>query len=173
MLNLPVANFALLLIVIGAGDVMSRRIPNRLVLLLALSFLPAANIADMPMAMVAQHVGVGVILLTAGYFLFSLGYLGGGDAKLIAAAGLWFGFPSMIVFLLYAALAGGVVAAATWAWLTTSLEAGLFSSRLRRLLPPFAPVVPYGAGIAAGAILTLPSTWWMTGQPGTAWLTLN
>ena len=40
--------------------------------------------------------------------LFS-GLLGGGDAKVAAAAGLWFGFPPLASYLVYASLFGGAL----------------------------------------------------------------
>lgn len=100
--------------------------------------------------------GLGVLVFTMA--LWMPGWLGGGDAKLLAALALWFGWPSVLTFLLLAVLSGGVLAL------------GLLV--LRRLAPalPVRPgwvasgplaegaPVPYGVAIAAGAFWALPSS---------------
>ena len=46
----------------------------------------------------------------AGMVLFSLNLVGGGDAKLLAAAGLWIGYDQLVPFLLYVTIFGGALA---------------------------------------------------------------
>ena len=46
------------------------------------------------------HVLTGAILLLVGFVFFALGGLGGGDGKLMAAAGLWVGPYDMTFFLI-------------------------------------------------------------------------
>ena len=55
----------------------------------------------------AALVGGGIFLLLA---IISKGALGGGDVKLIAALGLWFGCQKLLNVVLDGAIAGGVVA---------------------------------------------------------------
>ncbi len=105
--------------------------------------------------------GMGVLLLTIA--LWMPGWLGGGDAKLMAAAALWFGWPSVLSFLLLAMISGG------------ALALGLL---LARRVAPALPVrpgwiatgplaegapVPYGVAIAAGAFWALPYSPLMAG----------
>src|ERR1700754_2827323 len=53
---------------------------------------------------------VGVAVLAVGLFLFTFNWIGGGDAKLLAAVSLWAG-PSLILpFFLLTGFAGGVLA---------------------------------------------------------------
>jgi prepilin peptidase CpaA len=145
MLVLSAHLFPLLLTVAAAGDVLSRRISNPLVLLLALAFFPAAWAAGMPLMPMLVHAAVGLGLLVAGFMLFSLGFVGGGDAKLLAATGVWLGLEGLVPFLTMTAVAGGLLAVIL---LVRSLAGGL------------KPSVPYGYAIAAGAILAFSESWW-------------
>lgn len=159
--QLAVLLFPLFVIVAGAGDVMTRRIPNRLVIFVAAGFIPLAISVGMPVWMVGLHFATAIVLLAGGFTLFSFGYIGGGDAKLMAAAGLWLGFPVVLPFLLFSAVAGGLLAAAIGLWFMAHLEAGIRSKRADRLLAELKPDVPYGFALAAGAILATPFSWMM------------
>ena len=76
--------FPALMIVAGAGDVLSMRIPNWLTVLVAVTFLPLALWAGLPPTVLLIHVATGIVALAGGFLLFSLGVIGGGDAKLLA-----------------------------------------------------------------------------------------
>lgn len=152
--------FPLLMIIAGAGDVMTLRIPNRLVICLAILFPPFAWATGMSSLLFGIHLLTAAALLAAGFALFSADLFGGGDAKLLAAAGLWLGFPCVIPFLVITAVAGGVVALAIGALYAVNMEAGMRGSRAALLLSSFRPDVPYGFAIAVGAILTVPLSWW-------------
>ncbi len=89
-----------LLIASAATDLRSRRVPNAIpVLLLGLFAVCALAGAFRPPAVVWQHAAIGAVLLVAGFALYSTGRFGGGDAKLIAVAGLWAGPGDLVVFL--------------------------------------------------------------------------
>lgn len=152
--------FPLLMMVAATDDVLSGRISNRLTLLIALSFFPMAWAAGMPWGTVGLHAGVGLGLLVAGFAAFSLGLLGGGDAKLLGAAGLWFGLTGLAQFLTMTVLAGGLLALAVMAWSLVTFDAELRDSRLLRRIGWLKPSVPYGYAIAAGAIAAFPQSWW-------------
>ena len=107
---LPVILFALLMIAAGVGDMLSRRIPNLLTLTIAVGFFPSAWVAGMAWGMIALNGVIGFVLLLAGFALFSLRLFGGGDAKLIAAAGTWFGVQGLGHFLTMTGFAGGLLA---------------------------------------------------------------
>lgn len=145
----------------GATDVASRRIPNWLTGVTAACFLPFAMATGLPASLLLIHVATAFVLLLLGYALFAFGILGGGDAKMIAVAGLWLGFPCSILFVTFSALAGGVLALAISLWFMSSWEGSVRSVRLARLLSPLAPDVPYGFAIAVGAISATPFSWWM------------
>ena len=148
---------------------MSLRIPNWLTLLTAGLFFPAALLLQMPLAEFGSHILAGVLLFIIGYLLFTFGIFGGGDGKLMAAAGLWFGVSKMVPFLLFTAFAGGVLAVAVIAWSVVMMSweiegdtapfAG-FAKKLRTMTPS----VPYGVALAVGGILAFKDTWWLNGM---------
>ena len=51
-------------------------------------------------------------MLVVGVFIFSLGWLGGGDVKLLAALALWAGPDYLVLLLLITGISGGVLAIA-------------------------------------------------------------
>jgi prepilin peptidase CpaA len=96
-------------------------------------------------------VAFAVLLLAIG--MFALGWIGGGDAKLMAASALWVGLRGLAPFALYTGLAGGALAlilvAMRSAWLRPLAEAG--PAWARRLATP-GESAPYGVAIAIGAL---------------------
>ena len=51
---------------------------------------------------ISMHIAAGFAVLAVAFVCFSLGWVGGGDAKLAAATALWFGFDHLVVYLPYA-----------------------------------------------------------------------
>jgi len=98
-----------LVVLAAIWDVSSRRIPNLLPLIIAaLYFIDAgltAEWAEMP-----WHLLCGVGVLVVGIGIFALGWLGGGDVKLLAALALWAGPNHLLLLLLMTCLAGGALA---------------------------------------------------------------
>ncbi len=143
-----VAALPVLLVWAAAVDILTRAIPNRVVLLLAACFAVFAAGAGMPVAQIAAHMACACIVLVCGFLLFSLSMFGGGDAKLLAAASLWFGFDSLLPFLAGTALAGGVLSLAYLGFSAAKVRLGQDTASARS--------IPYGAAIAAGALAVLP-----------------
>lgn len=158
---LSITLFPVLMIVAGAGDALSMRIPNWLVLLLAALFFPMALMTGMPSEMLLNHVAVGVGLFVLGFVLFAAGVFGGGDSKLLAAAGLWLGWPDIVPFVMMTAVAGGALAAVVGIWSLFNIDSETRDGALFRRFGHFKPNVPYGYALAIGAILAFPTTWWM------------
>lgn len=156
---LAATSFLLLVILAGVGDVLSRRIPNWLCVLLAIAFLPVAFASGMPWSVMLTSAAVGFALLLAGFILFALGFFGGGDAKLIASAGLWLGLSGLPQFLSITVLVGAGTALVMVAWPFLVLEAEIRNIQLGRP-GTAAPTLPYGYSISAGAVLALPYSWW-------------
>lgn len=153
--------FPLLIIVAGAGDALAMRIPNWLTALIAIAFFPMALITGMPLAAFGLHVAVGFGFFAVGFTFFSLGLFGGGDAKLLAAAALWLGWPDLVTFLVMTAFAGGVLALAVGAWSLVKINSEITEGSLFRRFGAVKPDVPYGYAFAIGAILAFPQSWWM------------
>ena len=158
---LSISIFPLLMIIAGAGDALSLRIPNWLNLVIFASFFPLAWVTGMPLETVGLHVLTGVILFIFGFALFSAGLFGGGDAKLMAAAGIWFGSSQALPFLAFTVMAGGVLAICVGLWSVISMSFELNGDPWSKKFLGLKPNVPYGYAFAIGAILAFPQSWWM------------
>ena len=156
-----------MMIVAAFTDIMSFRIPNWLTALIAALFFPMAFAMQMPWPEFGSHILSGIILFAVGYALFAFGLFGGGDSKLMAAAGLWFGTSQTIPFLVMTALAGGLLAVGIMAWsvfmVMWDFHDPVAGSSLDKGIRKLKPKLPYGFAFAVGAILAFPQSWWMTG----------
>ena len=117
-------------------DLRRRRIPNAVPLLLLGLFAVHAAVGEgrAPGPLWA-HAAVGAALLVAGVALYSSGRFGAGDAKLMAAAGLWIGPADLSLFLL--GLAAGAFALSMFALLPFAA-----ARRSRSELPFALAIVP-------------------------------
>lgn len=147
-----------LMIAAGLKDLTTMTIPNWISVALLAGFVPAALLVGLGPAQIAVHLGVALAALAVGAGLFALGWLGGGDAKLMAAASLWLGLGGAVHFILWTALIGGlfsVLLLAVRARVTPVLAVG--PAWLSRLLQPKGDI-PYGVAIAGGALVAFPSS---------------
>ena len=153
------AIFPAMVIVAGLRDVTSYTIPNWISGVLVLGFFPAAFAVAMPMGAFGLHLGIGFAGLVAGMAMFALGWIGGGDAKLFAAAGLWLGMPAILTYLLVTGVAGGALAVGLLGlrsmWLRPYVQTG--PAWFGRLATP-GENVPYGVAIAVGALIAFPAS---------------
>lgn len=91
-------------------DVLRREIPNVVpIALLCLFLLQVVAVGHRDIAPLWAHFLTGGLLLAVGLVLFLMGALGGGDGKLMAAAGLWVGPVGMGSFLIGVGLLGLVL----------------------------------------------------------------
>ena len=153
------AVFPLMVIVGGLRDLTSYTIPNWISVLLILAFFPAALALGLPTGSLLTHLGVGAAALVAGMAMFALGWIGGGDAKLFAAAGLWLGVPAALTYVAVTGVAGGGLALALLGlrsmWLRPYVQTG--PGWFGRLATP-GENVPYGVAIAVGALAAFPAS---------------
>lgn len=149
----------LLAIVAAAKDLVSYTIPNWISLGLIGAFCLLAVVAGLEPQSLVGHAGAGAVALLIGMGLFALGWIGGGDAKLLAACCLWFGWPDSEVFLLDTALAGGAFAVLLLVARGQMVRAVLPASPgwVGRLTTPGEPA-PYGVAIALGALIAFPTS---------------
>lgn len=165
--TLSISVLPVFLIIAAAGDVLSLRIPNWITLPMALLFFPMALLTGMPLHEFGQHLLAGIILFVAGFVFFQFNLFGGGDAKLMAAAGLWFGTSQTMPFLFGTALAGGILALLVGAWSSFHMLWEIHGSdwtfgSVGKQLRALKPNVPYGLAFAIGGILAFRETWWVT-----------
>ncbi len=165
--TLLLSAFPLLVILAALSDITSFTIPNRISALLIAAFAALVLLQARPMGEIGADAAVFVVALLAGIAMFAMGWIGGGDAKLMAAASLWLGVGAMPVFLVVTALAGGALAVlllnARSSWAQSYLASG--PGWLARLAKPGGEV-PYGVAIAAGALAAFPQSALLHGLHG-------
>lgn len=147
--------FAGLLIYAACSDMARLIIPNWVSIALAAIYPAAALVAGAPLIDIGLHLLFGVGVLAVGFVLFQFNVLGGGDAKLLAAAAIWTGLGAIIPFLVWTAVAGGVLALAL---LTARqlMPAGAYPAFVDHLLKK-QNGIPYGVAIMVGGLLAIPS----------------
>ncbi len=147
-----------LVIVGGLHDLATMTIPNRVSLLLILGFFPAALAVGVPPMQMAIHAGVGLAALFVGAGMFALRWIGGGDAKLMAAACLWLGLGGSGMFLLWTGMAGGLFCLALiFARAHARPYLIVAPGWIGRLMQPRGDI-PYGVAIAIGALMAYPAS---------------
>lgn len=144
----------------GAMDLITMTIPNRISIGLVIGFVVAAFAAPLGWPVIASHLGAGFLMLVVGIFLFSQGLFGGGDAKLLAAAALWFGFEGLIQYLFMVAISGGVLVLGIMYYRSITPPLWLCRQSWAMRLHKKAGGVPYGMALAAAGLWLYPSTTW-------------
>lgn len=156
--QLTILVFVFFMLLAAARDAMSFTIPNWLCGTLALIFPLAAAVLGLGWMDFGLHLLVGVVALLIGMALFAPGWIGGGDAKLVAVAALWFGWPDAMIFLGKAALMGGLLAVALIMLRRAAPATGLPQRWMTGTLLADGAPAPYGIALAAGALWTLPES---------------
>lgn len=149
--------FSICMIMAAIKDAAMMKIPNWISLLTAALFFIMVPFAWDGFAVFGEHLLVGGAVFIAGFIMFALGWLGGGDAKLLAATSLWWTGSDAIIYLGYTGILGGALAIILLVgrryapvWLSTaSWSYGLFKEEKK---------MPYGLALAGGALLTLPQS---------------
>ncbi len=150
--------FPTLMAFAAASDLLTMTIPNKLSLALIAAFAVLALAGGLPASIILLHLGAGALVLALAFLFFSLGWIGGGDAKLAAATALWLGFGTLPDYLAVAAIGGGLLSvtillfrrwplpgfALGWTWLTR-----IHDSRAG---------VPYGIALAMAALVVYPQS---------------
>jgi prepilin peptidase CpaA len=151
----------------GAMDLLTLTIPNRISLALIVLFFALAPLAGLGATDMAMHVIAGFFsVLVIGIGLFSFGWFGGGDAKLLSAVALWVGFEQLLPYLLYVGLAGGAVVVLFLQFRSIPLPRFALAQPWAVRLHDRNGGVPYGLALAAGAFLVYPQTFWFAALSG-------
>lgn len=150
--------FPFLMAYAASSDLLTMTIPNRVSLILLITFFGFAAASGFEGSDLIQHVGAGSLVLIVTFTLFALGFIGGGDAKLASVTALWLGFDHLLEYLLLASIAGGALT------LLLLMSRGYPLPRIFGRLP-FAlhlhdrkTGVPYGIALAAAALIVMPDT---------------
>jgi prepilin peptidase CpaA len=136
-------------------------ISNRLSLALAGGFFLLTLITGMTLHSFALHLAAASVVLVIAFIFFAQGWIGGGDAKLVAATALWFGFDYLLDYLIYASLFGGALTLTLLQFRKLPLPAALARQGWIVRLHETGAGVPYGIALAAAALAVYPHTGWM------------
>lgn len=153
--------FPALMAFAAASDLVTMTISNRVSLWLVAGFFLVAALGGMPATAMLMHVGAGLAVLALAFACFAFGWIGGGDAKVAAAAALWFGFDHLLEYLLIASALGGVLTLLLLAFRQVPLPYALVGQRWLLRLHHKDTGIPYGIALAAGALLVYPGTPWI------------
>jgi prepilin peptidase CpaA len=145
----------------AASDLFTMTISNRISLALAAGFLVLAALGGMGLWEILLHLGAGAAVLVAAFGCFAMGWVGGGDAKIAAAAALWFGFGHLMNYLLYASLFGGALTLLLLQFRQWPLPYVLAGQPWLLRLHAKESGIPYGIALALGALMTYPDTEWV------------
>lgn len=156
--------FPALMAFAASSDLFTMTISNRLSLALSAGFVVLALVTGMPLATIGMHFAAGALVLVIGFVFFAQGWIGGGDAKLVAATALWFGFEHLLEYVLYASIFGGILTIILIQFRKLPLPAALARQPWITRLHEMNGGVPYGIALAAAALVVYPKTGWMPGM---------
>ncbi|MEZ5776260.1 MAG: prepilin peptidase [Hyphomicrobiaceae bacterium] len=145
----------------GSMDLFTMTIPNRISIVLVAGFVVVAPFVGMSIEEFAMHVAAGSAVLALCFLMFARGWIGGGDAKVFAAASLWMGFDYLGVFTAYAAMGGGILTFVLLFFRLLPLPAFMAREAWLARLHHRQTGVPYGIAIAASALFVYPMTPYM------------
>ena len=140
-------------------DFISMKIPNRIPVILAASFFIIAPFSGMDLATFGWSVAAALAVFAGCFALFAFNVMGGGDAKILSAAALWYGFNiNLVAFLGFTGIYGGFLAL-----IVLTIRA---NQNVLLVSPIPLPMhffkdragIPYGVAIGAAAFSTFPET---------------
>lgn len=150
---IALAFFPALLVLAAVYDLTTMTIPNWLNALVVLSFVLFAPMTGMGLEAMLGHLGAGALMFAIGIMMFALGWMGGGDAKLIAGVAMWCGWSALMPFLVLAAIFGGILTVAIVLTRTMPLPPFLCRIEWVMRLHDRHTGVPYGIALAAAGLL--------------------
>lgn len=162
--------FAFLVLLGALSDLSSFKIPNGvsygLVLLFALQsflvwldtpYMPSMSFGVPPFAI---NLGIGLLVLVVAIVFWRRGYIGGGDAKYLAATSLWMGPLGVVQFMVVLSALALVMAlllklSARWGFL---VHAGGLPAFIKRIYAKLEDnQLPYGFPIGVAALIMIPT----------------
>ncbi|KAA1185536.1 peptidase [Rhizobium tropici] len=150
--------FPLCMSVAAISDLLTMTIPNRISLILLGTFAVLAPLLGLPLTEIGMHLGAAAVVFCCCFMMFAINVMGGGDAKLLAVSALWFGLdPSLLAFLVYVSLLGGVLTVVVLLLRSQSDAITAIGLPLPNSLLG-AEKIPYGVAIAIGGFLAFPAS---------------
>ncbi len=150
-----IAVFAGCMLAASWSDMTSMTIPNWISLVLIAGFFAVTPFVWQGWAVFGTHILVGLVCFAAGLVMFALRWMGGGDAKLLAATSVWWVWSDLFQYFFYTTLAGGVLALILIFGRKYVPENMLNTGWANRLFKN-EKKMPYGLALAFGALAVLP-----------------
>jgi prepilin peptidase CpaA len=144
-----------LILVAGFCDLTRYTIPNPLPVALTLAYLVLAMASGAGWPGFGLHVATGLAALAAGFVMFTLRWIGGGDAKLFAATALILGSPLVLDYTLLAAIFGGAMAVSLLVMRQFPLPVPLSGQGWLVRLHDAREGIPYGVALALAALVVI------------------
>ena len=159
MLEYPVLLvFPIAMIYAAAMDFFTMTIPNRISLALVAGFFAAALLGGLGWLEILQHVAAGAAVLAVAIVMFARGWIGGGDAKLMSATVLWFGFDQLANYAVGVALLGGLLTMLILSYRNVIPPIFIAGRDWAERLHDKNAGVPYGVAIGGAALWVYPSS---------------
>jgi len=133
------------------NDALTMKIPNWISVFLLIGFFAVTPFVWTSLPVFGEHLLVGVSVFLFGFFLFAKGWLGGGDAKLMAATAFWWQWSDLLMYFVYTTIAGGVIAAFIL-WGRKFVPAQVLTAPWLHNLVKDEKRMPYGLALAFGAV---------------------
>ena len=150
--------FPSLMIFAALSDLFTMTISNRVSIALILVFLPFAYLVGLPPGEIGLHLACGFSVLCLTFFLFAMGWVGGGDAKLAAATAVWLGWGHLSDYAVYASFLGGALTLAILAARKMPMPGWAFGVTWMARLHDCASGVPYGIALAIAGLIVYPES---------------
>jgi prepilin peptidase CpaA len=152
---LPILIFPLLLVIAGLYDLTTMTIPNWISGILVVSYFVLGSAFGLSLHEIGLSSANAFGVLILGMVGFSFRLFGGGDAKLMAAASLWFGWPTAWVFIVMTMVIGGGIALLLITFRKVALPNTVMEvSWIERLHRGGEPL-PYGTAIATAGLVVM------------------
>lgn len=146
------------LVLAALTDFLEMTIPNWISLLLIGAFVLIAPFSGLSLLELGWHLAAALLVFFGCFSLFALNVMGGGDAKLLTAAALWFGFnTSLFEFLVYTGYLGGLLTIVVMLLRANWDKLATVGVRLPQTLM-VAKKIPYAIAIGGAGLLAYPSS---------------
>jgi prepilin peptidase CpaA len=153
--------FPLAMVYAGIMDLVTLKIRNVLVAAIAVGWFILAPLAGFALSELGWSLAIAGSVLALTFLFFSLGWIGGGDAKLAAVTALWFQPQEALLYFIYASFLGGLLTLMILQLRSRLMPAAFYRVPwIARLNEPKGGV-PYGAAMAPAALIVFPNTDWV------------
>ena len=157
MLTYPVLLFfPFLMAYAAASDFLTMTIANWISITLWVGFIVFAVVFGLSWQEIVFHMACGFGVLVVTFIMFTLGWIGGGDAKLASSAALWLGLPLLLEFFAVTSIFGGLLTLFIIVFRQFPLPQWIWRQQWAQLMHTHGNGVPYGIALCAAGLLLYP-----------------